>query len=111
MPGIPEEVPIYFLSHKISATQQRWPMIDREAYAIMYALQKLDYYLSGVMFTIKTDHKPLQYLLETDWANKKIQQRGLKLSGYKCKIEYLAGKNNTCADLLSRIPQKKNNNL
>lgn len=30
----------------------------------MYVLQKLDYYLNGVVFTIKTDHKPLQYLLE-----------------------------------------------
>lgn len=63
VPGTPEEVPIYFLSHKLSETQQRWPVLEREAYAIMYALQKLDYYLNGAVFTIKTDHKPLQYLL------------------------------------------------
>lgn len=28
------------------------------------------------------------------------------MSGYNCKIEYLAGKDNTCADLLSRIPKQ-----
>lgn len=30
----------------------------------------------------------------------------MKLSGYQCKIEYLAGKDNTYTDLLSRIPEK-----
>lgn len=74
VPNIPEEVPVYFLSHRLSETQQRWPVIEKEAYAIMYAVQKLDYYLSGAVFTIKTDHKPLKYLLEAEWMNKKIQQ-------------------------------------
>lgn len=70
----------------------------------MYALQKMDYYLNGVVFTIKTDHNQLQYLLEADQTNKKIQQWALKLSGYK--IEYLADRDNTHADLLSRIPKQ-----
>ena len=74
-------------------SQQRWPMIEKEVYAIMYAVQKLDYYLSGAVFTIKTDHKPLKYLLEAEWTNKKIQQWVLNLSG-------------TCVDLLSRIPEQ-----
>ena len=56
-------------------------------------------------FVIKTDHKPLQYLFEANWTNKKIQQWALRLSGYNCRIEYLAGRENTCADLLSRIPK------
>ena len=59
IPGIPEEIPIYFLSHKLSSTQQRWPVIEKEVYAIVYAQQKLVYYLNGAQFTIKTDHKPL----------------------------------------------------
>ena len=78
-------------------------MIEKEAYAIMYAVQKLDYDLSGAVFTIKTDHKPLKYRLEAEWTNRKIQEWALKLSGYNCTIEYLADKDNTCADLLSRI--------
>ena len=104
--GVPEEVPIYFLSHKLSPTQQRLPVIEKEAYAIVYALEKMNYYLSGATFVIKTDHKPFQYLFEAGWTNKKIQQWALKLSGYNCRIEYLAGRENTCADLLSRIPKQ-----
>ena len=53
-------------------------MIEKEAYAIMYAVQKLDYYLSGAVFTIKTDHKPLKYLLEAEWTNKKNPAVGTK---------------------------------
>ena len=45
---------------------------EKEAYAIVYALEKLNYYLSGATFVIKTEHKPLQYLFEADWTNKKI---------------------------------------
>ena len=106
IPGIPEETPIYFLSHKLSSTEQRWSVIEKEAYAIIYALQKLDYLLRGATFIIKTDHKPLQYLFKADWKNKKIQQWALRISEYNCKIEYLSARENTFADLLSRIPNK-----
>ena len=44
VPGIPEEVPIYFLSHKLTSTQKKRPVIEKEAFPIVYALQKLDYY-------------------------------------------------------------------
>lgn len=50
-------------------------VIEREAYAIMYALQKLDYYLNGATFIIKTDHRPLQYLLEADWTKRRYSSR------------------------------------
>lgn len=106
VPGVPEEIRIYFLSQKLTSTQQRWHVIEREAYAIVYALQKLHYYLNGAQFTIKTDHKLLKYLFKADWTNKKIQQWALKITGYNCTIEYLSGKDNTCADLLSRIPNQ-----
>ena len=91
----PEEVLVYFLSHRFSETQQKWHIIKKKACTIIYAVQKLDYYLSGAVFTIKTDHKPLKYLLEAEWTIKKVQQRVLKLSRYSCQIFYLTGKENT----------------
>ena len=36
--------------------------------------------------------------------NKKIQLWALGIAGYNCSIEYIAGTENTCADLLSRKP-------
>eukprot|EP00105_Crassostrea_gigas_P025107 XP_011445573.1 PREDICTED: uncharacterized protein LOC105340996 [Crassostrea gigas] len=36
-----EDKPIYYLSHKLSKTQEKWSTIEKEAFAIHYALQKL----------------------------------------------------------------------
>ena len=99
-----EEKTIYYLSHKLSRTQCRWSVVEKEAFAIHFSLQKLDYYLHNASFVIRTDHKPLKYLLESQMQNKKIQLWALSMSGYNCSIEYIAGTTNTCADLLSRHP-------
>ena len=61
VPSVLEEVPIYFLSHRLSETQLRWLAIEKEAFAILYAVQKLDYYLSEAVFIIKIVHKPLEH--------------------------------------------------
>ena len=101
--GVEIEVPIYLLSHKLSDTQTRWATIEKEVYAIHYALQKLDLYLHDAQFVIRTDHKPLQYLLGAPMQNRKIQMWALSIAGYNCSIEYLPGKDNLIADLLSRM--------
>lgn len=81
-------------------------MVDsiKRAYAIHFSLQKLDYYLHNAEFVIKTDHRPLKYLLESPVQNRKIQLWALSMAGYNCRIEYIEGTTNTCADLLSRHP-------
>ena len=95
-----EEKPIYFLSYKLSQTQTRWSTIEKEGFAIYYALQKLDHYLHNAKFTIKTDHKPLKYILDSPMQNKNIQLWALSIAGYNTQVEYIKGKENHCADLL-----------
>ena len=97
------EQPIHYLSHKLSDTQKKWPIVEKEAYAIYYALQKLDHYLHGAEFTIKCDHKPLKYLLSSEMKNRKIQMWAIAISSYNCQIEYIKGKDNEQADMLSRL--------
>ena len=38
-------------------------------------------------------------------TNKRVQLWALNLSGYNCRMEYIKGKHNYCADLLSRVPE------
>ena len=102
--GFSKERPIYFLSHKLSKTQQRYSVIEKEAYAVVYALQKLHHFLHNSKFTIYTDHAPLQYLLKGDIRNKRIQQWALAIAGYDCEIQYIKGSMNNVADFLSRTP-------
>ncbi|VDI37073.1 Hypothetical predicted protein [Mytilus galloprovincialis] len=108
--GVKTEKPIYFLSHKLSPTQVKWSTVEKEAYAIHYALQKLDHYLHNAEFVILTDHRPLRYILDGPVTNKKLQLWALGIAGYNCKVEYIAGTANSCADLLSRIPTKSDEN-
>ena len=107
IPGIKNEKPIYFLSHKLTDTQIRYPVIQKECYAIVYALHKLDYYLHNAKFEIRTDHLPLKSLLQSQNQNKTIQQWALTIGSYNCNIEYVKGVDNCCADLLSRSPPEE----
>ena len=102
LPNAKNKKTIYYLSHKSSKTQCKWSTIEKEA--IHCSLQKLEYYLHNAKFTIKTDHKPLEYLLESQLQNKKVQLWALGISGYNCNIEYIPGMENKRADLLSRKP-------
>ena len=101
-----EEKPIYFISHKLTPTQRRWSVIEKEAFAIHYALQKLDHYLHNATFVIKTDHKPLKYILDSPTQNKKIQLWALSMAGYNCSVCYIPGPT-IISDLLSRRPNGK----
>lgn len=77
--GVSEEIQVYLLYHR------RWPVTEKEEYPIVYALQKLHYFLGGPKFGIKTGHQHLKDFFAVDWINKKIQMWTLTLS----MVEYL----------------------
>ena len=105
IPGIPNEKPIYFLSHKLSPSQiKSYSTIEKELFAIHFSLNKLHFYLHNARFTIKTDHQPLKYLFTAPQKNRRCQSWAMTVNSYNCKIEYLRGKENVTADLLSRSP-------
>ena len=109
IPGIPNEKPIYFLSQKLSPTLAKMSIVMKEAYAIHYALNKLDYYLRNAKVRVRCDHQPLKYLLSSEQKNRRLQAWALTIGSYNCQIEYLKGSDNVCADLLSRRPNDEEN--
>ena len=94
---------IQYISKQLSEGQQKWAAIEREAYAIVYAVNKLRPYLLGTSFTVYTDHKPLRSLFTSEMKNARIQRWAIILSEYGCDIDYKTGKTNVSADMLSRI--------
>ena len=94
---------VQYISHALSGTQRRWAVIEKEAYAVVYAIKKLRPYLYGARFTVYTDHKPLKSLFTKEMNNTKVQRWGVLLAEYGATIEYRKGKNNIRADMLSRI--------
>ena len=94
---------IQYISHQLNAVQRRWATIEKETFAVVYALQKLRPYLLGADFTVYMDHTPLKSLFTKEMANTKIQRWAVLLAEYGAKIEYRQGKNNIRANMLSRI--------
>ena len=98
------DLPVAYLSKKLTTTQMNWPATEQECYAIIYAIEKWHKYLDGRQFTIETDHKPLLPLNTKQQLNSKCERWRLKLQQYQFNVKYIKGKYNTVADYLSRSP-------
>ena len=83
----------------------RWSVPEKEAYAIVYAFQKLQYVLRDMHFTLRTDHKNLLYINEDGSA--KVRRWKLAIQEYNFDIEHIAGEEkNVAADAFSRLCER-----
>ena len=111
-PDIPIEKqspePLAFLSGIFNGPEKGWSIPEKEAYAVVAAVDKLDYLLlrqNG--FILLTDHRNLEFIfnpaadLKTSTRHK-IGRWALSLMGYKFSVHHIPGKMNVWADLLSR---------
>ena len=57
------EKPIAFASQKLTEVQTRWATIEREAYAVIFALDKFGYIVFNSQIILYCDHNPLIYLV------------------------------------------------
>ena len=94
---------IHYIPHQLNDMEQKWATIEKEAYAVIYALQKLRTYLWGSDFTIYTDHKPLKSLFLQEVQNTRIQRWAVLKAEFGADIKYRPGKCHVRADMLSRI--------
>jgi len=53
------ERPVAYLSQKLTRTQTKWSTIEREAFAVIRALQKWHAIVFGVHIIVYSDHNPL----------------------------------------------------
>jgi hypothetical protein len=96
-----KERPIRFLSKTLCGAQLRWSTIEKEAYAIYIALNRMEDLLGGVKFTIKTDHKNLRFLNLA--GSNKVRNWKVAIQQFDFDIEYIKGAENIPADTFSRL--------
>ena len=102
---------IQYVSHTLSPTQRKWATIKKEAFAVVFSILKLCPYLYGSQFNVYTDHKPLLSMFTNTFNNTKIQRWGVLLAEYGTTLSYRTGRNNTRADMLSRIIQNDHSDI
>ena len=86
-----------------------YSQMEKEALAIIWAIEHFHLFLYGSEFTLITDHKPLEiiYGQRTAKTSARIERWVLRLQPYTFKIIHKSGASNP-ADYLSRHPTNEN---
>ena len=104
-----DEKPVAYASRTLTTAERNYSQLEKEGIALIYGVRKFHNYLFGRTFTLCTDHKPLQSLLNESkpipcLAFPRIQRWALTLASYEYTIKYKSGLANSNADALSRLP-------
>lgn len=97
--------PVECQSHTLNDTQRNWPIREKEAYAIIWALRKFDDFLRGRSFTVHTDHKSLEWLKEAQKG--KLARWGQLLEEYNMTLYYKKGSEMQHVDTFTRNPYEE----
>ena len=99
------ERPVSYFSRKFKVYQRHYSVIEKEALALIWALQHFDVYVgSGSTLVVYTDHNPLTFLRSLQNPNQRLMRWALFLQPYHLDIRHIKGKENVVADALSRAP-------
>jgi hypothetical protein len=96
------ERPVAFMSAKLTPTQARYAIIEREALAVIMCLKRWDYLLYGAFIDLYCDHNPLAFVITGSSDSAKLTRWSLALSRYNITFHHIPGKDNIVADYLSR---------
>jgi len=72
-------------------------VIEKEAYAAIWALNKFRNWIFEKPVTVCTDHNPLTYLTDSIPKSSKLTRWSLALAEYDAAFKYKAGKLNVAA--------------
>ena len=58
------EQAVAMASRALTDTEKRYSNIERETLAVVFGLEKFEYYLLGRKFVVETDHSPLEQIFK-----------------------------------------------
>ena len=98
------EHPVCYFSKKFSKHQRNYSTIDKETLALILALQHYEVNVSSFQgpTLVYTDHNLLTFLHKMKNKNRRRLNWSLLLQDYNLEIKHIKGKDNVCADALSR---------
>ncbi|CAK1594433.1 unnamed protein product [Parnassius mnemosyne] len=88
--------------------ERKYSQTEKEALALVWAVEHFNTFLFGKEFDLITDHKPLEFLFSPKSKPcARVERWVLKLQAYRYKIKYKPG-NTNIADPLSRLCKETN---
>lgn len=98
---------IAFASKALTVTERKYFQTEKEALALVWAVDKFQLYLLGKKFRLVTDCKPLHFLFkERTKPCARIERWVLRLQTYDYEVVYEPGSHNL-ADVFSRLAVSK----
>ncbi|MBW0501245.1 hypothetical protein O181_040960 [Austropuccinia psidii MF-1] len=79
----PYEGPICFISRQIKPTEARYGASQMECLCLVWALEKLHYYLDGSLFEIITNYNAVKSLLNTKKPNRHMLRWKIAIQEYR----------------------------
>ena len=99
-----EGKPIAYASRALTPTEQRYAQIEKEALAIVFALERFHQYTFGQKILVESDHKPLETIVKKPLhrAPRRLQGMLMRMLNYDIEILWKKGTEMHLADMLSR---------
>jgi hypothetical protein len=103
------EHPVMFVSKALQNEQLNWHIEEKEQYAIVYSLEKMEFLVRDVHLVIRTDHENLTRI--NFGKSKKVYRWKLFIQSFDFDIEFIQGIKNEIPDALSRLTPDKSTNI
>ena len=102
-PGQEDRKVVAYVSRSLSDVERRYSQTEKEALAIVWAIERLHIYLYGAKFKLFTDCKPVELILSNPKSRPpaRIECWNLRIQDYDFEIVYKQGAQNP-SDFLSR---------
>ena len=94
--------PIAYASCLLTKAEKKYTTTEKEALAMVYAVNKFRHYLLGSRFIFFVDHLALQYLVNKPQVSGRLARWLLLFLEFDFKVIYKPGKTHGVADALSR---------
>lgn len=102
--NIEHEHPIEYASRLLTKAEMNYSTIEREALAVVWALEKFRGYVEDKEINLITDHQPLKWLMNIKSPSGRLARWALRIQAFNLNIQYTPGRTNVVADTLSRPP-------
>lgn len=105
----PDQHPVEYASRLLTAAERNYSTTEREALAVLWAMERFRGYVEGAQVSVISDHQPLRWLMSLKSPSGRLARWALALQSYDLNIDYTPGRQNVIADMLSRPPGEPEN--